>query len=65
MNDSNSPVETEKVACAVCRKEIPLSEAKTPEAVADYVAHFCGLDCYEQWKQQSVKAGHRGDKTGS
>lgn len=64
MNDKNNPVEIETVACDICRKEVPLSEAKTPEAV-DYVAHFCGLECYEQWKQQSVKAGHRGDKTGN
>ena len=65
MNKSNSPVETEKVACAVCRKEIPLSEAKTPEAVTDYVAHFCGLDCYQQWMRQSEHGGKPGAKTGS
>lgn len=45
-------VKLEKVACDICRKEVPLSEAKTPEAV-DYVAHFCGLECYEQWKKES------------
>lgn len=40
----------ELVACEICRKEVPASEAKTPEAV-DYVVHFCGLECYEQWKK--------------
>jgi transcription elongation factor Elf1 len=44
--------EVEKVACDICCKEIPLSEAKTSEAV-DYVAYFCGLECYVKWKQES------------
>lgn len=64
MSNEYNPVTNEKVTCDICRKEVPLSEARTPEAV-DYVAHFCGLECYEQWKQQSEKAGHQGDKTGS
>lgn len=42
----------EKISCDVCHKEIPLSEAKRFEA-QDYVAHFCGLDCYATWKQRS------------
>lgn len=37
------------VACDVCLREVPLSEAVVPEA-ADYVAHFCGLQCFEKWK---------------
>lgn len=48
--------EAGKISCDVCRKEVPLSEAVVPEA-KDYVAHFCGLDCYEQWKKQGVPAG--------
>lgn len=47
--------DVEKISCDVCRKEIPLSEATISEAV-DYVAHFCGLECYTQWKQ-SDQAG--------
>ena len=43
---------TEKISCEVCQKEIPLSEAKRFEA-EDYVANFCGLDCYSAWKQRS------------
>jgi hypothetical protein len=50
--------ETEKVSCAICRKEIPLTEAVIPEA-ADYMAHFCGLECYAEWKQQSERAGQQ------
>jgi len=56
------PSETEKVSCDICRKEVPLSEAMIPEA-EDYVAHFCGLDCYKQWKQQSERAKKQADKT--
>lgn len=44
--------EEELVACEVCRKEVPLSEATMPEAM-DYVAHFCGLACYQQWQRDS------------
>lgn len=48
-----------KVPCRTCLKEIPLSEAKSAEAV-DYVAHFCGLDCYDEWMKKHDKAGSRG-----
>ena len=43
------PVEIERVACEICLREVPKSEAIVPEA-ADYVAYFCGLHCYELWK---------------
>lgn len=42
----------ETIPCDVCHKEIPLSEARHFEA-QDYVAHFCGLDCFSTWKQRS------------
>ena len=45
-------VEVEKVACEVCLKKIPVSEAQSAEAT-DYVAYFCGLDCYDKWKHQN------------
>lgn len=45
--------ETEMLTCEVCRKEMPFSAAVTPE-MEDYVAHFCGLECYEQWKQDTL-----------
>lgn len=44
----------EQVPCEICLKEIPVSEARIAEA-ADYVAYFCGLDCYEQWKKQNSR----------
>lgn len=52
--------EVEKIACDICRKEVPLSEAKTPEAM-DYVAHFCGLECYTKWQQDSEKVDKQGE----
>lgn len=54
---------TEKVSCMICRKEVPLSEAVIPEA-ADYVAHFCGLECYAQWKKKSEHSGQKSSKAG-
>ncbi|VAW91942.1 hypothetical protein MNBD_GAMMA23-205 [hydrothermal vent metagenome] len=45
---------SEKVACDVCLKEIPRSEAKVEE-VTDYVAHFCGLECYKKWQHDNNK----------
>ena len=41
-------VTTVQVACSACQSEIPVSEAISFEAT-DYVAHFCGLDCYQRW----------------
>ncbi len=51
MNPQDLSVKPVHVACAVCMKEISFSEAIVPEA-KDYVAHFCGPDCYEKWRQQ-------------
>jgi len=33
---------------------VPASDSTGPE-VTDYVAHFCGLECYEIWKNQNEK----------
>lgn len=50
----DKPVEVEHVACEICLKEVPLSEAKVVEAT-DYFVHFCGLACYEKWKHRDNK----------
>lgn len=55
--------EVKKVSCTICRKEVPLSEALIPEA-ADYVAYFCGLECYAQWKKKSERSGQPRGKVG-
>ena len=55
MTSKPVPASGEMVSCEVCLKEVPLSEAKRFEG-EDYVAHFCGLDCYAEWKRRSEKS---------
>ena len=50
MSRKITPEEPEHVACEICMKEIPLDEADCAEG-SDYVVHFCGLECFEKWKQ--------------
>lgn len=50
---AEKPVAANQVACEMCLKEVPVSEAVVAEAT-DYFAYFCGIECYEQWK-------HRGE----
>lgn len=54
MTKDNNQVEPERVTCDVCLKEVPKSEAMNPEAT-EYVVHFCGLECYERWKNTKEK----------
>lgn len=44
---------TNLLACSVCMAEIPESEATSVEAT-DYVAYFCGFECYAQWREHGV-----------
>jgi len=48
---AEKPAESEVVQCEICLKEIPASEAQSAEA-EDYIAHFCGIECYDRWKKQ-------------
>ena len=64
MTTRDKPVEVEHVACEICLKEVPASEATVPEAT-DYVVHFCGLECYEKWKNQRNKPEDKMEKSGS
>ncbi|MDH5388453.1 MAG: DUF3330 domain-containing protein [Gammaproteobacteria bacterium] len=52
MNDIDKSTELDTVPCEVCLKEIPRSHAKTSE-VDDYVAYFCGIDCYDVWQKEN------------
>lgn len=45
----------EMVSCDICLKEIPVSGSASDEATT-YVAHFCGLACYQQWRGQQTDA---------
>jgi hypothetical protein len=49
MNPIRSTDKRELVECEICLKEIPVSEAKNEEA-SDYVFYFCGLECFERWR---------------
>lgn len=51
MSEKMTPKEPEHVSCDICMKEVPIDEANSFEAT-DYVVHFCGLECYEKWKQK-------------
>ena len=53
MVDRRKPTVVEWVPCAVCQKEFPKSVALSSE-VQDYVLHFCGIDCYEEWSADDV-----------
>jgi hypothetical protein len=53
--DTNTPTTANSPACCVCCKEIPLDAAFTPEG-AEYVEHFCGLECYQRFKARAKAA---------
>lgn len=39
------------LTCDYCLKELPSSDAIREEG-DDYVAHFCGLSCFEAWQKR-------------
>ena len=36
--------------CEICLKEIPADSGEYLET-DEYVQHFCGIECYNQWKK--------------
>ncbi len=42
----------EKIACHICKTEIPKAAALHAEG-AEYVHHFCNIDCLDYWKKQN------------
>ena len=54
MSRSENTLPDIQVACEVCMREIPVSEAKSEEAT-EYVFYFCGIDCYETWSTQTTE----------
>ncbi len=54
MTEEKNKSNEERVPCEVCMKEIPRSEAKVEEA-SDYVAYFCGLECFDKWRKEAHK----------
>lgn len=55
MPESTTPVEQELISCEICLKTIPKECAEHVET-DDYVAYFCGLDCYDEWSKQNPKS---------
>lgn len=48
------------VSCCVCCKEILLDAVFIPES-AEYVEHFCGLECYQRFAaraEEQVESGN-------
>jgi len=57
MVDPHKPELPEQIACEICLREVPKTEALNAEG-AEYVLYFCGLDCYQKWSgDQSEQAG--------
>ncbi len=49
--ESSMSEEKEKIACHVCKHEIPKSAALNAEG-AEYVHYFCNTDCLDYWKEK-------------
>lgn len=52
MQQTDISAEPPQLQCETCIKEIPESEVNCSEA-GDYFAHYCGLDCYQRWREES------------
>jgi hypothetical protein len=39
------------LTCDFCLKELPENNGIREEG-QDYIAHFCGLECFEAWQQR-------------
>lgn len=61
MTTHDKPVEIEQVSCEICMKEVPVTDAMVPEAEG-YFVHFCGLDCYQHWKEKHDKSAEEAGK---
>ena len=42
----------EITSCEICMKEVPVSATLNEEG-ADYIHHFCRLDCLETWRRKA------------
>ena len=40
------------ISCEICLKSVPKQDSHSVEA-DEYVAYFCGLDCYDIWVKQT------------
>jgi hypothetical protein len=53
MSASDEPIGPTKT-CEECEQEVANPAVMTPEG-RDYALFFCGLDCYERWRQRNAE----------
>jgi len=53
MKTECTPNEARVIDCDVCLAEIPSGGGISAEG-DDYVFHFCGIACYQKWKEQGA-----------
>jgi hypothetical protein len=51
LTDCEHDHECTLLTCDFCLQSLPSGDAIREES-ADYVAHFCGLDCLEAWRRE-------------
>jgi hypothetical protein len=51
----------EKIACHICKKEIPKAAAVHSEG-EEYVLHFCDVGCLDYWKKEKEKKKEKEQK---
>lgn len=56
-----SPPET--VSCSLCQLQVPHAEALSVEG-QEYLYYFCGLGCYEAWRQDGGYPGASREEPG-
>lgn len=63
MTEKLTPKEPDNVACEICLTEIPESVAMSSEA-DEYTHHFCGTECYKQWRASQKTQEQKTDTGG-
>jgi hypothetical protein len=51
MAKMTQPTDPQRVFCEACLKCVPRADALSAEG-RDYVAYFCGANCYDRWHRQ-------------
>lgn len=51
MMEKNAIANTQTIPCEICLEEIPTTVNQNAEA-DEYVSNYCGLECYQQWKNR-------------
>ena len=62
MTDKPTQKESTNVSCEVCLAEIPESVAMSSEG-NEYTQHFCGIECYEKWRNGEKSDSATGSNT--